>query len=421
MRKQTKKRKNKLIIIIITTIVLILGAMCTAYILHKNKQKELEQEKINLIKSYYFDSVVTNKKADLFILENNEYIKSGEIAEDIYLKLNQDKSKYKEGYFKVDNFQKEYYIYYKDVEKAETEKEYDERYIKYIPFNKNIITNEKFTLYDNNNEIKYTLSHSEEFTIIVNKKDNYGIIFENQLLYIKDEDIQSIVDASNTKLTNTKGIAVLNYHAVYKPNVNTCNTIICHSESQFESHLKYIKDNNVFTPTLKELEMYLDGYIQLPKSVVITLDDGWLSKLAVELLNKYELNGTVFLVTSWYDAKTVESKYVEAHSHTHNMHNQGDCPGGQGGGIKCLSEKYIQEDLKKSREKLNNTTYFCYPFYEYNNYSINQLKKAGFTMAFGGYNENGQLKAKPGIDKFRIPRYVIYSYTTVNEIKNYIG
>jgi len=103
------------------------------------------------------------------------------------------------------------------------------------------------------------------------------------------------------------------------------------------------------------------------------------------------------------------------------MHKAGDCPYGQGGGIQCLSEEYIQNDLKKSREKLNNTTYFCYPFYEYNNYSISQLKKAGFTMAFAGYYANRQLKASPGIDKYQIPRYVISNTTTVNQIKYMIG
>ena len=167
--------------------------------------------------------------------------------------------------------------------------------------------------------------------------------------------------------------------------------------------------------------MYIDGKIQLPKSVVITIDDGWHSLEAATLLNKYKLNGTVFLITSGYDKNSIESVFVEVHSHTHNMHNAGDCPSGQGGGIQCLSEEFIQEDLKKSREKLNNTTYFCYPFYEYNDYSISQLKKAGFTMAFAGYYANGKLKASPGIDKFQIPRYIIYNTTTVEKLKNMIG
>ena len=103
------------------------------------------------------------------------------------------------------------------------------------------------------------------------------------------------------------------------------------------------------------------------------------------------------------------------------MHKAGDCPNGQGGGIQCLSEKIIQEDLKKSREKLNNTTYFCYPFYEYNDYSISVLKEAGFTMAFGGTLEDGKRKVTVGSNKFKLPRYVIYNTTTEKDVASYIG
>ena len=71
--------------------------------------------------------------------------------------------------------------------------------------------------------------------------------------------------------------------------------------------------------------------------------------------------------------------------------------------------------------KLNNTTYFCYPFYEYNDYSIEVLKEAGFTMAFGGYGEAGNYKVKPGINKFKLPRYVIYNYTTASTLASYIN
>ena len=74
-------------------------------------------------------------------------------------------------------------------------------------------------------------------------------------------------------------------------------------------------------------------------------------------------------------------------------------------------------DLKLSREKLNGTTTFCYPFYEYNKYSIEVLKEAGFTMAFRG----GFKKAYPGINKYEIPRYVVYNDTSVSELASYIN
>ena len=232
-------------------------------------------------------------------------------------------------------------------------------------------------------------------------------------------------DNKNTDSVNTKGIAVLNYHFFYDASLaserSDCNQVICLSTDNLKKHLNYIKDNNIFTPTMEELEMYIDGYIQLPKSVVLTIDDGWRADIGSNIMAEYELNGTVFLTTLGHDPGAYKNEYIETHSHGHDIHKQGVCSGGQGGGIKCLDKAILLDDLGKSREKLFNTTVFCYPFYEYNNYSIEVLKEAGFTMAFGGYGEGGYYKVVPGINKFKLPRYVIYSYTSVNNIASYIN
>ena len=79
----------------------------------------------------------------------------------------------------------------------------------------------------------------------------------------------------------------------------------------------------------------------------------------------------------------------------------------------------VVEDLKKSRESLNNTTYFCYPFYEYNNHAIESLKKAGFTMALAG--QIGDVKVRVGTNKFKVPRYVIYNTTGVESLGRMIN
>jgi peptidoglycan/xylan/chitin deacetylase (PgdA/CDA1 family) len=167
--------------------------------------------------------------------------------------------------------------------------------------------------------------------------------------------------------------------------------------------------------------MYIDGYIQLPKSVVLTIDDGWRAKIGSEVISEYQLNATIFLMSKYYDPRNYQNEYIEVHSHGYDIHNGGMCPGGQGGEIKCMEKSKLLNDLNLSREKLNNTTYFCYPFYEYNEYSIKVLKEAGFTMAFGGSYEGGKPKAIPGINKFKLPRYVIYNTTTAYNIANYIN
>ena len=74
-------------------------------------------------------------------------------------------------------------------------------------------------------------------------------------------------------------------------------------------------------------------------------------------------------------------------------------------------------DLKLSRDTLNGTEAFCFPFYEYYNHGIEALKQAGFKMAFiGGYR-----KAKRGDDLYKIPRIPLTRNTTISQYANYIN
>ena len=172
---------------------------------------------------------------------------------------------------------------------------------------------------------------------------------------------------------------------------------------------------------MRDLELFIDGKIRLPKnSVSITIDDGWYVERAIIVLTKYQMLGTLFLIGSLATPESFSSPYLEVHSHTWDMHTPGVCPSNIGrGGILCLDEQTILEDLRKSRESLNNTTYFCYPFYDYNERAIELLKKAGFTMAFAG--EINDSTVRVGQDKFRIPRYVIANYTTMEQFINYVS
>ena len=70
---------------------------------------------------------------------------------------------------------------------------------------------------------------------------------------------------------------------------------------------------------------------------------------------------------------------------------------------------------------MDGSTYFCYPFYEYNDYSIEVLKEAGFTMAFAGEYAGHRYKAEVGMDKFRIPRWVIVDWTTMEKFISYVN
>lgn len=414
-----KKKKNKsLILLLLIIIIVLLGFNYSK----KNNLKKENSNSINIY-DYYNKYVKTNKETNLYN-KNNE--KVGKVGKSVELELEELEDSNSSGLFKINNLEGNYYIKYTDIEAIDSLTIVNDRYKNYIVFNESIITNDSTEFYDDNNNLIYSLKKSFEFPIIIKYDDKYGIEFNNRLLYIKSSNVKEIKESINTDKKNSSGVGVLNYHAFYDENnleeKKNCVTTICHSKSQFKSHLDLFKEENILTITMSEMEMYIDGNIQLPKSVLITIDDGPKTNHAVDLLKEYKMHATIFLVTSWFDKNDYyTNEYIEFHSHTHNMHEVGDCPGGQGGGIKCLEENVIQEDLKKSREKLNNTTAIAYPFYEYNEYSIKMLKQAGFTMAFVGESSNSDNLVHVDSDKFRLKRFVIVTYTTIKDLKNYFN
>lgn len=406
--------KNKSLILYLLLITILFNISLAII---SNKTYAYSEDNIPLI---FPECVITTNDIKLYSLEDNNYIESGIIGKNVELSLeNMDNE-----YFKIKDFDN-YYIKYENVEELSEKEVYDDRYKEYIVFNYNVETKDKTIFYDENGNMIYTFKKEFSLPLIIKDNDRYGVEFNSRLLYIEKEDA-TLVEHHNTDLNNSSGVGVLNYHAFYDENNEeerkNCTTSICHSKAQFKTQLDFLKENNILTLKMKELEMYIDGKINLPKSVLITIDDGGREEHGIDMLTEYQMYATIFLITSWYDPSTYyKTEFIELHSHSDNLHNQGDCNIGQGGGIQCLSEETIQKDLKASRDKLNGTTYFCYPFYEYNEYSERMLKEAGFTMAFIGESNYSDNLVHVGSDKFKLRRFVIVTYTTINDLKNYFN
>lgn len=429
-----RKRKNRVfnIIIIIATLIVFLSLSFIIYkvvkIYYDNK-KELEtieqnKQKIEDIKNHYNTYVKTNKETKIYKLENDKYKEYGKINKDVELTLfeiNEDELTTKTEYFKITGL--DLYIKYTDVEKITSLTKIDNHYKNYVVFNSNIITNNPTNFY-NDKGLVYSINKSFNLPIIIKETDRYYVEYNNQLLYVKKDEIKEIIDNNNTTEKTRTNIRTLTYHfIVADPEKDVCdNSTICHPASQFEAHIKYLKENGYFALTMKDLELFLDKKIQIPKkSIVITMDDGWLAQNAIPILEKYKVNATLFVITGSYDPSTFKSDYFELHSHSHDLHNPGVCSSGlQGGGILCLPKDKILEDLRKSREALNGSTVFCYPFYDYNDYAISVLKEAGFKMAFIGTGGVNGL-ASQNVNKFKIPRATIFATTTMNEFKNLVN
>lgn len=426
------KKKRWVLIISIIIVVLVLGII--AYFLFDNYQKEqkrlkeIEQKKaeeklVQEINSHYGQTVAVSEDTDIFILEKGKYKVAGKVYSDTVLGLAETKIDAETKYFQIASLDKEYYIESKYTVPTEEEIKQSSRYLNYIPYNRNIVTKSSVTFYDTDKKL-YTINQSFNLPIYMVDGDKYYVEYNHQLMYVLREDIEQIVASENSNAEIATGIATIAYHFIYDPQNESCNEQICHPISQVQSHIDYLKQNSYFTPTMKEFELWIDGKLQLPKnSVMITVDDGPKAENASKIFTDNQINASIFVVSSWFDPNVFVTDYVEVHSHSFNLHNAYACPGygSQGGGIMCLPKETLLADLKESRERTNMTTAFCYPFYDYNDYSIQVLKEAGFTMAFAGAYANGKAKMTVGADKFKIPRFTMINTSSVDYLASILN
>ena len=417
-----KRRRLKKWVYLLLLIPLLLGVGLYFIIHSVNEKKRLEAEKALVadIESRYSEYATISKDTKLYEKKDNEYKEIGVIYKDANVELVKEEVTPNTKYFHIKDL--DYYISYEDVSKGE-KKEENSRYKNYLPFNSNIVTKDSFTLYSGDNKL-ITINKEMEFPILINNfEDKYYIEYNNMLVNISKDDVSKTKESKNTEKKNQAKMTTLAYHRVFKPE-NTCtDAYVCIAYDFFDKQMKYLVNNNYFALTLEEYYMYLKGNLQIEKGVVITLDDGLLFVNAEEVLAKYNLKATGFVTTSLGTVfKTL--KAIDVQSHTHDMHRNYVCSGGnQGGAMLCASKASIIADLKKSNEILGVEPYgFAYPFYDYNDNVIAALKEAGYKMAFVG--RAGVLgKATPKVtDLYKIPRMTVYGekYMSFNEWKGYL-
>ncbi len=232
------------------------------------------------------------------------------------------------------------------------------------------------------------------------------------------------VNVINTLPSNGK-VAVLNYHFFYDPSEEICGDGNCEDVNEFRRQLDYLRDNNFKTLTMEEFRNWMYGVIEIPeKSVLITVDDGAKGtgihngNKIIPILEEYKMHATLFLITGWWDIGNYQSPYLDIESHTNDMHTERYCEGvTRGAKMLCLSRDEVLNDLKKSIEITGSKNAFCFPFYAYDDNSINLVKEAGFELAFIG----GGRKANRSDDKYHIPRYQIRQTTDINTFINYVS
>ena len=286
-RKRKVKRKlniKKVIFFIAVLLIIVLGIVFGVSKLLNNSSNKSENKVINTKKYTYIKYGSTNNKTNIYIKDNNKFNNIGSIEKGIKLEF----SELDKNYLKINGFDNQYYVKAENINKENTIDEIDNRYKNYIVFNENIVTNNKTNFYNDDGNLLYTINNSYDLPIIIKDNDRYGVEFNNRLVYINKNDVKEIKSNNNTNKTNASGVGVLNYHFFYDDSnpeeAAKCNQEICESKTQFQEDLNYLKTNNIFTLTTKELELYIDGKVQLPKSVLITIDDGWMMELGLKML-----------------------------------------------------------------------------------------------------------------------------------------
>ena len=277
------------------------------------------------------------------------------------------------------------------------------------------------------NELGYQIDAVEESGLVLNQT-NKTTNTESNLSSLDSYQMKSYSLLDNIiKMANgeevvenepnpNQGIAVLNYHFFFDPKLGEeCNESICLDVAKFRQHLEYLKNNGYKTLTMEEFKRWMYNEIELPeKSVLITIDDGAMGtgkhnghKL-IPLLEEYDLQATLFLITGWWDIENYRSKNLTIQSHTNDMHQYGTCGRGQ---FNCYSYEQGKADVQKSIDIIGNNDSFCFPFYMYSDTSLQVIKDLGFKLAFVG----GSRKATRKSNKFLIPRYPIHDGITLNQ------
>lgn len=184
------------------------------------------------------------------------------------------------------------------------------------------------------------------------------------------------------------------------------------SPYEFESDLKYLRDNGYTSITMSALIGYVHDGQPLPgKPVIISFDDGYLNtyKFAYPLIKKYGVSMVLSLIGKSSDDFTqspstsidyshvtwdqlgemVSSGLVEVQNHTYNLHRMN---GPHSGRLGCMRkygesdeeyERILKEDITKLQRKLLITTgylpnTFTYPYGKYNSISDRVIRELGF-------------------------------------------
>jgi len=210
----------------------------------------------------------------------------------------------------------------------------------------------------------------------------------------------------------------LTYHRFGEENLPSTNVKI----SQFKEQVKALLEGGHSFPDLTSTISNLKNKaLQTPKSVILTVDDGYKSILtdAWPILKENGIPLTIFISTdpidsgqsnylSWNDIRQLVREGVKI---AHHGANHGHGPQG--------SLEDFKEDIEKASKRFKEELgiipdIFAFPYGEYTPELQRALKELGFKAAFGQFSG----AAGPSNDPFALPRYAINEkYSNISRFK----
>jgi peptidoglycan/xylan/chitin deacetylase (PgdA/CDA1 family) len=194
---------------------------------------------------------------------------------------------------------------------------------------------------------------------------------------------------------------------------------------KFYEQMLYLKENGYKVIKLDQLLDFMEFKKPLPdKSIVITIDDGWLStyEIAYPILKKFGFPATLFIYTdlierdramSWKQIKEMVENGFDVQSHTHSYQSLTLIKENES--FKTYFE-FLVQDIKDSKKAIKNhlnldCRYIAYPYGETNPLVISLVKKLGYRAAFTLNQGSTPFFVNP----YTIGRSIIYGDSDMNE------
>lgn len=219
-------------------------------------------------------------------------------------------------------------------------------------------------------------------------------------------------------------LPIIMYHGLLKEKKRLGRYVV--SPAEFESDLRYLKENGYTTIVIQDLLDYVHGTGELPeKPIMLTFDDGYYnnylyafpllkqydSKIVLSPIGRYteeysrvEDNHANYSHVTWPQLREmIDSGLVEVQNHTYNLHASS---GGRKGSKKKVTESlaeyrsFLQADVLKLQQRMQeetgySPTAFVYPFGAVSPEALPILKEMGFQATLGCTEKVNKISADP--------------------------